>query len=314
VAQQRHGLGADRVPDDLQARHQARVRRLVAAEEVLQPGAHRGELDARGDGVGGHEGEALDRRGVGVGELAGRPVGARLRGEQRGALGRRGAEQPQRGGEAQGGSGRRGGQRGLAGLAQDRDRLQVAVARRPLHVMGALERRDAARGERARAALVRAEPPAAGRGLVDRAPHERMPEAEAPRHVGLAHEVEAEQLVQRVQCARLVLQGGGGGGQRARTGRPPRRRPAAAGGRRSRAAPAPRPGPRRPRAGPRLRRTTERHGRRPRAAGAARARAAGGRRDSRRCRRTARRRPRSRDRRRAARLPRPGSAGRAAGT
>ena len=48
-----------------------------------------------------------------------------------------------------------------------------------------------------RAALVRAEPPAAGRRLVHGAAHERMAEAEAARHVGRAHEVEPQQLVER---------------------------------------------------------------------------------------------------------------------
>ena len=46
--------------------------------------------------------------------------------------------------------------------------------------------------------LVRTRPPAAGRRLVDRTPDERMPEAEAPRHVGLANEIQSQQLVDRV--------------------------------------------------------------------------------------------------------------------
>ena len=39
----------------------------------------------------------------------------------------------------------------------------------------------------------------AGRGLVDGTAHERMPEAEAPRHVGRADEVETQQLVERIE-------------------------------------------------------------------------------------------------------------------
>ena len=86
----------------------------------------------------------------------------------------------------------------LAGLAQDGDGADVALARRALDVVGARRRRGAARRERLGAPLVGAEPPAAGGRLVDRAPDERMPEAEAPRHVGGADEVELQELVDGV--------------------------------------------------------------------------------------------------------------------
>ena len=65
-------------------------------------------------------------------------------------------------------------------------------------------------GERLGAALVRAEPPAAGHRLVDRAADERMPEAEAPRNVRLADEIQAQQLVERVDRCRLGGSGGRG--------------------------------------------------------------------------------------------------------
>ena len=57
--------------------------------------------------------------------------------------------------------------------------------------------------------LVRAESPACGRRLVDRAPHERVPEAEAPRHVGLTHEAELQELVEGLDRAGLGRRGGG---------------------------------------------------------------------------------------------------------
>ena len=53
------------------------------------------------------------------------------------------------------------------------------------------------------AALVRAQPPPAGRRLVDGSADERMAETEAPRDVRVAHEVEPEQLVERVERRRL---------------------------------------------------------------------------------------------------------------
>ena len=116
----------------------------------------------------------------------------------RSAGGRLGREQPQRAAE-QPRRGRRVARgRRLARLAQHRDGGGVAVTAGVLDVVGARRGRGAARGERGGAALVGAEAPAAGRGLVDRAAHERVPEAEAARHVRGADEVAAQQLVERV--------------------------------------------------------------------------------------------------------------------
>ena len=56
-----------------------------------------------------------------------------------------------------------------------------------------------------------AEPPAAGRAVVDGAAHERMAEAEAARHVRRAHEIEPQQLVERVERVGLVDVGRRGG-------------------------------------------------------------------------------------------------------
>ena len=57
--------------------------------------------------------------------------------------------------------------------------------------------------ERVGAALVRAEAPAGRRRLVDRPPNERMPEAKAAWHLGLANEVEPQQLVEGLERRRL---------------------------------------------------------------------------------------------------------------
>ena len=113
---------------------------------------------------------------------------------------------------------------------------EVALARRALDVMGARRRRGAPRRERLGAPLVGAQPPAAGRGLVDRAPNERMPEAEAPRHVGGANEIEPQELVDRVHRRRLGRRRPPPPPARARTDRPPPPRPRGRGARRPTAA------------------------------------------------------------------------------
>ena len=69
----------------------------------------------------------------------------------------------------------------------------------------------ASEGESVGAALVRAEPPAAGHRLVHRAADERVPEAEAPGNVRLTDEIQAQQLVDRVDRCRLGGSGGRGG-------------------------------------------------------------------------------------------------------
>ena len=69
--------------------------------------------------------------------------------------------------------------------------------------MDARRHRGSAGGQRLRAALVRAETPAARRGVIDRSSHERVAEAETTRNVGMAHEVAAQQLVERRECGRL---------------------------------------------------------------------------------------------------------------
>ena len=56
-----------------------------------------------------------------------------------------------------------------------------------------------------------AEPPPAGRGLVDRPAHERVTEAESPRYVRLSDEIALQQFVERRHRGRLrQLRGGRG--------------------------------------------------------------------------------------------------------
>ena len=68
----------------------------------------------------------------------------------------------------------------------------------------------AAEGEGVGAALVRAQPRAAGHRLVDRVADERVPEPEAPGNVGLADEIQAEQVVEGLDGGRAVLSGSRG--------------------------------------------------------------------------------------------------------
>ena len=120
-------------------------------------------------------------------------------------------QEAQRGAEPAGGAGGGAKDRRRPGLGEHGDRRQVPVARRELDVVRPRRRRRAALGEDLRAALVRAEQPAAGRALVHRAAHERVAEAEAPRDVGRAHEAEVEQLVERLHRRGVVRAGRGGG-------------------------------------------------------------------------------------------------------
>ena len=125
--------------------------------------------------------------------------------------GRVGGQDAQRGAEPAGGAGGGAQQRRHPGLREHGDRLRVALARGELDVVRPRRRRRAARGEALRRARVRAEQPAAGRALVDRAADERVPEAEAPRDVGGADEADVEQLVERVHRGRLLDAGRGDG-------------------------------------------------------------------------------------------------------
>ena len=92
----------------------------------------------------------------------------------------------------------------VAGVAQDRDSLEVAATGGMQHVMGALARRGAPRRERLRGALVRGQPRPGGGGVVDRAPDQRMAELERPRHDAGADDVALDQLVDQRECFGFV--------------------------------------------------------------------------------------------------------------
>ena len=225
---QRHGLAGGGI-GERQRRLQARVGLRMAAEQLLDPGAGGGQLDLQVERVGGRDLEALEQRGVRLGEPADRGQRAGAAGQQPDALvpRRRLRQQPQRGGEPAGGAGRVALGHRLAGLAQHRDGLRVAVPA-ACSTWWARAGADAPRAASASAQrVVRAEPPAAGRRLVDRAAHERVAEAEAAWHVGGADEVAAQQLVERLHRRGLRDAGRCGGQLRARTGRRRRRRPRA---------------------------------------------------------------------------------------
>ena len=134
---------------------------------------------------------------VAVGETAGGRERARTGEEELDALQRRRGlrEEAQRFCEPVCGAGRRQPDGFRAGLPQDARGADVALARRTLDVMGAGQSCSPLHRERIGAPLVGTHPPAARRGLVDGAAHERMPETEAAGHVGWAKEIELQQLV-----------------------------------------------------------------------------------------------------------------------
>ena len=98
----------------------------------------------------------------------------------------------------------------LAGITQDGDGCDVALACRPLDVVGARRRWRPPRRERLRAPLVGPKPPAASGRLVHSAPDKRVSEAEASGHVGGANQIELQELVDRVHRRRLRCGGRGG--------------------------------------------------------------------------------------------------------
>ena len=73
-----------------------------------------------------------------------------------------------------------------------------------LDMVRARRRGRAALRQRRSGPLVSAQPPAAGRRLIDRAAHERMTEAEPPRNVRRADQVQREQIIERVDRGLLA--------------------------------------------------------------------------------------------------------------
>ena len=80
----------------------------------------------------------------------------------------------------------------------------VALRGGALEVVRACRRRRAACRQRLGASLMGAETPAAGRGFVDRAADERVPEAKAARHICGTDEIAAQELVERLDRRRRV--------------------------------------------------------------------------------------------------------------
>ena len=185
---------------------------LVSPEEALDAGARR--RDGRGERtrLSRDECHCLQRRLMTVGETA-HCRQCPGTGEQKldAVLRRRGLrEQPQRPTEPPRGAFGREPCGCLAGLAQDGNGGEVALARRPLDVVSARRGRRPPRRECLRAPLVRPEPPAASGRLVDGAPDERVAETEAPGHVGGTDEIELQELVDRMHPRRLRCGGGRG--------------------------------------------------------------------------------------------------------
>jgi hypothetical protein len=208
------GNGRVGIGDVVQRGDQPAVRRLVTAEQVL---AHR----AAGDQPRPQRCERIVGRGQfqGAGQRRERLVEQARR---RLALGQRDQQpqplartrdvlwqQPQRSAvPARSRSGRtRGG--GCARADQDADRRDVARLRAALQVMSASGQRPSVLLERARRPRVGAQAPALRGGVIDRAAHQRMTEAIAPRNVGGRQQRGVEQDVERGQ-RRLLREAGSG--------------------------------------------------------------------------------------------------------
>ena len=190
---ERDGVPRDTVGQVPQSGRQTHVRLVVTTHEMLDPGARRREPDPQGRRLLGHELEALEEGAVRLDEV---PVCGKCPGQRQEQLdpflgGGTFGKEPERGREPAGSAGRGALRARRARLAQRRDRVGVAVPCGQLEVVGARRRRRTPSRERRRRALVRAQPPAAGRPFVDGAAHERVPEAEAARYVGRAHQVAA---------------------------------------------------------------------------------------------------------------------------
>ena len=228
------------------------VRLLVTAEQAFDAGAGDRQPNPQRGRVGGDDAHALEQGRVALGEPAG---GGERAAERASSSSTRSPRARPRGGSAARASNQRAalaGARCAAASPASRsvaDRGPIALARGELDVVGAGRRGRASPEQALGAPLVRAEPPAAGRRLVDRSADERVPEAKAPRHVRVAHEVEprAARRARRASPARPRPRRP----RRApdRTGRRPRPHLRARGALPRTAARAPRRARRQPRAG-----------------------------------------------------------------
>ena len=190
--------------------HQAGVGVLVAAEQVLEGGAARRRGHTRLERVGRQALEVLEQGGVRRGEVAGGRVRVRGGAQDAGALRVVCGQQAQRGAVPAGGGG--GGPGAGAGARRHErgDGGAVPLAGGARDVVGELDGGRAVRRQRRRAAGVRGHLERLRGRRVHGAAHQRVPEAEAPRHVRVAHEVAAQQLVERLHDLRLVAAGGFG--------------------------------------------------------------------------------------------------------
>ena len=189
LGHQGHRLRRALVGKHLDRPHEARARLFLSPEQAFDCCAGAGEPR-----VPRREGDGLQQRVMAVGEVPGRGQRARA-GEQkldallcRRVLG----QQPQRVAEPARSALRCEPRGAGARLPQERDSVGVPFACGALDVVRSSRCACSARRERVAAPLVRVESPTRGRRLVDRAADERMPEAEAPRHVGGSNEVELQ--------------------------------------------------------------------------------------------------------------------------
>ena len=138
------------------------MRFLVAAEQVLDPRASRDQAHALRGRLGRRQREALDQRGMALGELADRRERSRLRQQELDPLLDRGVgwQEAESAAEPPCCAGRCSMRRCLAGGAQRRDGGQIALSCRALDVVRSSRCGCAAVLERASRPLVGAEPPA----------------------------------------------------------------------------------------------------------------------------------------------------------
>ena len=205
----RHGLAGALIRELLERVHEALTGLFLQPEIRLHSCARAGERGSQHVGAVGHEIEGLEQRTAAVVEAPHRRQRTRAGEEKLDPLlcRRVGGFQAKSLSEPVRRIRRRQPRRFLAGLAKDGDGVGVALARRALDVVGARGGGSAPRRERVGAPLVRAEPPAGSRRLVDGATYERMAEAEPSRDVGRAEEIDPEQLVERLHDGRLGQRG-----------------------------------------------------------------------------------------------------------
>ena len=193
---QLHRLGRFLVRQPFEGAFEVAMRVLLPSKEAFdrRTGSRDSGLQRRRVG---HDRGSVEQGRVAVRVSAGRGERAGAVEEKLDAVSRRRGrrEQAERFAIPVRGAGRREPDGFVSGRAQDGRGVDVALARRALDMMGAGRCRGASICERVGAALVSAQPPTACSCLVDGGPHERVPEAETPWHVGGAEKIESQELV-----------------------------------------------------------------------------------------------------------------------